>query len=92
MLSSRDSRELEGGAYQTTAEAVADSRYAAQWLSEQGQDAPIVIGHSNGGMLSVQHVADHPETPALVLLSAHVGWTEHRALGQQGRPMGGRPV
>lgn len=73
VLSSRDSRELEGGAYQTTAEAVADSRYAAQWLSEQGHDAPIVIGHSNGGMLSVQHVADHPETPALVLLSAHVG-------------------
>ena len=32
-----------------------------------------MIGHSNGGMLAVQHVADHPETPALVLLSAHLG-------------------
>jgi pimeloyl-ACP methyl ester carboxylesterase len=32
-----------------------------------------VIGHSNGGMLAVKHVSDHPETPALVLLSAHGG-------------------
>jgi len=32
-----------------------------------------VIGHSNGGMLGVQHVADHPQTPALVLLSAGRG-------------------
>jgi len=33
----------------------------------------VVIGHSNGGMLAVRHVADHPRTPALVLLSAHGG-------------------
>jgi pimeloyl-ACP methyl ester carboxylesterase len=33
----------------------------------------VVIGHSNGGMLAVRHVADHPQTPALVLLSAHRG-------------------
>ncbi len=33
----------------------------------------MVIGHSNGGMLAVRHVADHPGTPALVLLSAHLG-------------------
>jgi pimeloyl-ACP methyl ester carboxylesterase len=32
-----------------------------------------VIGHSNGGTLAVRHVADHPRTPALVLLSAHCG-------------------
>jgi pimeloyl-ACP methyl ester carboxylesterase len=32
-----------------------------------------VIGHSNGGMLAVKHVADHPGTPAMVLLSAHGG-------------------
>jgi pimeloyl-ACP methyl ester carboxylesterase len=32
-----------------------------------------VIGHSNGGMLAVPHVVAHPETPALVLLSAHGG-------------------
>jgi hypothetical protein len=28
---------------------------------------------SNGGILAVQHVHDHPETPALVLLSAIAG-------------------
>jgi pimeloyl-ACP methyl ester carboxylesterase len=33
----------------------------------------VVIGHSNGGMLAVKHVSDHPDTPALVLLSAHGG-------------------
>lgn len=32
-----------------------------------------MIGHSNGGMLAVRHVTDHPRTPALVLLSAHCG-------------------
>jgi pimeloyl-ACP methyl ester carboxylesterase len=32
-----------------------------------------VIGHSNGGMLAVRHVADHPRTPGLVLLSAQCG-------------------
>ena len=39
----------------------------------RGFPDPIVIGHSNGGMLAVRHVAEHPETPALVLLSAHCG-------------------
>jgi pimeloyl-ACP methyl ester carboxylesterase len=36
----------------------------------------VVIGHSNGGMLAVRHVAEHPETAALVLLSAHCGGLE----------------
>jgi pimeloyl-ACP methyl ester carboxylesterase len=36
----------------------------------------VVIGHSNGGTLAVQHVADHPRTLALVLLSAHCGGRE----------------
>jgi pimeloyl-ACP methyl ester carboxylesterase len=35
----------------------------------------VVIGHSNGGMMGVQHVVDHPQTPALVLLSAGRGGT-----------------
>ena len=43
------------------------------------------IGHSNGGMLAVKHVSDHPETPAMVLLSAHgvgmTGFSAPRALG-----------
>ncbi len=34
---------------------------------------PIVIGHSNGGVLASEHVANHPETRALILLSAHAG-------------------
>lgn len=73
ILAIRDSRAAEGAAFQTIAEALADNRYAAQWLASRGHAAPIVIGHSNGGMLAVRHVADHPQTPALVLLSAHCG-------------------
>jgi pimeloyl-ACP methyl ester carboxylesterase len=76
ILSIRDSRAAEGAAFQTIAEAVADNRYAARWLADRGFPHPIVIGHSNGGMLAVQHVADHPHTPALVLLSAHCGGTD----------------
>jgi pimeloyl-ACP methyl ester carboxylesterase len=73
MVATTNSRAITGGAFQMTKEAIADNRYAAGWLRERGFAAPIVIGHSNGGMLAVQHVADHPETPALVLLSAHLG-------------------
>jgi len=73
ILSIRDSRAAEGAAFQLTREAIADNRFAAGWLAERGFAAPIVIGHSNGGMLAVKHVADHPETPALVLMSAHGG-------------------
>lgn len=73
ILTTRDSRAAEGAAFQLTAEAIADNRLAAAWLRERGFPAPIVIGHSNGGMLAVRHVADHPGTPALVLLSAHMG-------------------
>ena len=73
IMSTRNSRDAEGGAFQTTAEAVADNRYAAVFLRDRGHERPVVIGHSNGGVLAARHVADHPETPALVLLSAHVG-------------------
>lgn len=73
ILSTRDSRGAEGAAFQTTREAIADNRIAAEWLATRGFPRPIVIGHSNGGMLAVRHVADRPQTPALVLLSAHCG-------------------
>jgi pimeloyl-ACP methyl ester carboxylesterase len=73
ILAIRDSRVAEGAAFQTIAEAISDNRYAAQWMRGKGFESPLVIGHSNGGMLAVRHVADHPETPALVLLSAHCG-------------------
>jgi pimeloyl-ACP methyl ester carboxylesterase len=73
ILSIRNSRAAEGAAFQLTAEGIADNRYAAAWLAEQGFPNPVVIGHSNGGMLAVKHVSDHPQTPAMVLLSAHGG-------------------
>jgi pimeloyl-ACP methyl ester carboxylesterase len=73
VLSTRDSRSPEGGAFQLAREGIEDNRTAARWLSARGFPAPVVIGHSNGGMLAVRHVADHPRTPALVLLSAHMG-------------------
>ncbi|KAA0969011.1 lysophospholipase [Aureimonas fodinaquatilis] len=66
-------RAASGGAYQLIDEAREDNRLASQWLANRGFGTPAVIGHSNGGMLAVQHVADHPDTPALVLLSAHKG-------------------
>jgi pimeloyl-ACP methyl ester carboxylesterase len=76
ILSIRDSRAAEGAAFQLTREGIADNNYAARWLAERGFSRPVVIGHSNGGMLAVKHVADHPETPAMVLLSAHGGGRE----------------
>jgi pimeloyl-ACP methyl ester carboxylesterase len=76
ILGIRDSRAAEGAAFQTYAEAIDDNRIAAAWLAARGFPAPVVIGHSNGGTLAVQHAADHPSTPALVLLSAHCGGRE----------------
>ena len=73
ILSIRDSRAAEGAAFQLTKEGIEDNDYAARWLAERGFSRPVVIGHSNGGMLAVKHVSDHPETPAMVLLSAHGG-------------------
>jgi pimeloyl-ACP methyl ester carboxylesterase len=73
VLSTRNSRIAEGGAYQSAREGIEDNRLAAQWLAKRGHAHPVVIGHSNGGVLAVRHVADHPQTPALVLLSAHGG-------------------
>jgi pimeloyl-ACP methyl ester carboxylesterase len=73
ILSTRSSRIAEGGAFQLASEGIEDNRIAARWMAARGFPAPVVIGHSNGGMLAVQHVSDHPQTPALVLLSAHGG-------------------
>lgn len=74
ILSVRDSKEhIEGAAFQTTAEAVADHELAAAWLADRGFASPVVIAHSNGGMMSPSYVLAHPQTPALVLLSAGRG-------------------
>jgi pimeloyl-ACP methyl ester carboxylesterase len=73
ILSTRDSREPVGGAFQTAAEGLEDNECAAAFLRHRGFERPIVVGHSNGGMLGAAFAAGHPETAALVLLSAHVG-------------------
>jgi pimeloyl-ACP methyl ester carboxylesterase len=73
ILGIRNSRAAEGAAYQLTREGIEDNRTAAEWLAARGFPDPVIIGHSNGGMLGVRHVADHPRTPALVLLSAGRG-------------------
>ena len=72
-VSTYNSREAVGGAYQTVAEGIEDNELAANFLTQQGFPNPIVIGHSNGGVLASEHVGRHPETPALILLSAHAG-------------------
>ena len=72
-VSTYDSRECVGGAYQTVAEGIEDNEIAANYLAAKGYQSPIVIGHSNGGVLASEHVARHPETRALILLSAHAG-------------------
>jgi pimeloyl-ACP methyl ester carboxylesterase len=80
ILATYDSRAAVGGAFQKVSRDIEDNRLAAAWLALQGFPDPIVIGHSNGGMLATQHVCDHPETPALVLLSAHRGGKIDQAL------------
>jgi pimeloyl-ACP methyl ester carboxylesterase len=72
-VSTYNSRDGVGGAYQTVAQGIEDNEIAAKYLARKGFPNPIVIGHSNGGVLASQHVANHPETKALVLLSAHAG-------------------
>lgn len=76
ILSTRDSRLPVGGAFQNAREGIEDNRCAARWLAQRGFAHPVVIGHSNGGMLAVRHAADHEDTPALVLLSAHGGGSQ----------------
>lgn len=69
-------REPEGNAFQTAAQARADNEFARHFLLERGHGAPVLVGHSNGGMLAAEHAAYHHDTPALVLLSAHCGGPE----------------
>ena len=73
LVTSIDGRNIGGGSFQLASEAIADSGFAAAWLRDRGLANPIVIGHSNGGVLAAQYAADHPEAPAVVLMSAHRG-------------------
>lgn len=82
-------REPEGNAFQTVAQAIEDNEQARRYLAARGHEQPVVIGHSQGGLLAAAHAAAHPGTPALVLLSAHCGGPEMlpraSALGLFGR-------
>jgi pimeloyl-ACP methyl ester carboxylesterase len=73
ILTTRNSRNPEGGAFQSTAQAIEDNELAVAYLRSLNLPAPVVIGHSNGGMLAVEFVSRHPKTPGMVLLSAHRG-------------------
>ncbi|MDB5401738.1 MAG: hypothetical protein JWQ55_3756, partial [Rhodopila sp.] len=73
ILAIRDSRSAEGAAFQLTREGIEDNRTAARWMADRGFPPPVIVGHSNGGMLAVPHVVAHPDTPAMILLSAHGG-------------------
>lgn len=91
ILSTRNSRGSEGGAFQLTHEAIEDNAIAARWMAERGFVEPVVMGHSNGGMLGVRHVIDHPATRALVLLSAGRGGpTSVQSGGTEGLLAGAR--
>ena len=81
ILSIRDSRAAEGAAFQLTRESIADNRIASKWMAARGFDHPVIIGHSNGGMLAVQHVA----TPALAGTLAHLTGPSKDRLLQRGR-------
>jgi pimeloyl-ACP methyl ester carboxylesterase len=89
MVTSLDGRSIGGGSFQLAHEAIADNRLAAQWLAARGFVDPIVIGHSNGGVLAAQHAAEHPGTPAVVLMSAHRGGKDITSL-MSGKGLFGR--
>ncbi len=91
IMSTRNSRYAEGGAFQLTREAIEDNRIAARWMAGRGFAEPVVMGHSNGGMLGAQHAVDHPQTRALVLLSAgRGGATTVQSGGTEGLLAGAR--
>lgn len=73
ILVNQSGRGVTGGAFQTAEQGIADNDLAAAYLATLGHPNPVVIGHSNGGMLASCFAAAHPETSALVLLSAHAG-------------------
>jgi pimeloyl-ACP methyl ester carboxylesterase len=73
ILTTLEGKRAGGGAFQTAAESRADNEHARDFLAGLGIPEPIVVGHSNGGMLGADFAARHPETRALVLLSAHAG-------------------
>ena len=83
--------ERMGGAYQRIHEMIEDNQHAERWLATRDYADPIVIGHSNGGMLAVKHCAGSTSVRALVLLSAHMGGNNlFRTISQAGLMAGER--
>lgn len=84
-------RQPTGGAYQRIHEMIEDNQRAEHWLKTRNYGPPIIIGHSNGGMLAVKHCAGNTNVPALILLSAHMGGKNlFRAISQIGLMAGER--
>ena len=78
MVTSLHGRTVGGGSFQLAREGIADNRAGSDWLASRGFENPIIIGHSNGGMLAAQHCADNYGNPrALVMMSAHIGGLEN---------------
>ncbi|MEX2328419.1 MAG: alpha/beta fold hydrolase, partial [Nitriliruptoraceae bacterium] len=77
VLGTRNSRILEGGAFQTAAQGLDDITSATDRMRRRGHDQPVLIGHSNGGTLGAAWTAARPgRVRALVLLSAHRGGSD----------------
>lgn len=73
ILSTRDSRLPVGGAFQTAAADAADTAAAFSFLGGMEHERKVVIGHSNGGLLTAVLAAGRDDIDAVVLLSAHCG-------------------
>ena len=90
-IMANSAREPTGGAYQRIHEMIEDNQHAQQWLAARHHADPIVVGHSNGGMLAVKHCAGSTSVRALVLLSAHMGGNNlFRTISQAGLMAGER--
>lgn len=73
ILVNQSGRGVTGGAFQSAAQGMADNEFAAAFMAERGHSSPVVIGHSNGGMLASCFANGNAEITALILLSAHAG-------------------
>jgi pimeloyl-ACP methyl ester carboxylesterase len=90
-IMANSAREPTGGAYQRIHEMIEDNQHAQHWLAARHHADPIVVGHSNGGMLAVKHCAGSTSVRALVLLSAHMGGKNlFRTISQAGLMAGDR--
>ncbi len=76
ILTTRDSRAPVGGAFQTAERDRDDTAAAATFARDQGHPAPIMVGHSNGGMLTAAFASGRSDVAAIVLLSAHRGGSQ----------------